>query len=58
MHYMYGTVSIPKDLVDEVELILNETHLGYRTKTEFIVEAIREKVLKIKLELNTERLKK
>ena len=57
MYYMYGTISLPKDLLDEIEHIVTTIPLGYRNKTEFIVEAIRDKVIKIKSEISTDRVK-
>lgn len=45
MHYMYGTVSLPKDLLEVIGQLIQNSNLGYRTKTEFIVEAVRDKIL-------------
>ena len=44
----YITVKIPDSLVQEVERIIkSHQKLGYRNRSEFIVEAVREKILKL-----------
>lgn len=40
----YTNIAVPTVLVESVGKIINESALGYRTKTEFIVTAIREKI--------------
>ena len=50
-HFMvsYTTVKIPDTLLDTVERVIRgNPELGYRNRSEFIVEAIREKVTRIK----------
>lgn len=45
----YTTVKIPDPLLDEVEnTIQKNPQFGYRNRSEFIVEAIREKITEIK----------
>jgi len=47
-------VSIPKDLLDEVERLIKENpHYGYRTIADFIVDAIRWKIQQMGLRLPT-----
>lgn len=44
----YTTVKIPDPLLEEVERIIRSNpQFGYRNRTEFIVEAIREKLANI-----------
>ncbi len=48
-HFMvsYTTVKIPDTLLDTVEKVIRDNpELGYRNRSEFIVEAIREKVVR------------
>jgi metal-responsive CopG/Arc/MetJ family transcriptional regulator len=46
----YTTVSVPDELIATVErLIANRTDLAYRNRSEFIIEAIREKVSSLEL---------
>ena len=55
----YETRRIPKDLIETIKLIIENTDLGYRNPTEFIVESARNNIkgifnlypdLKLKLE--------
>jgi len=43
---MYTNVGIPRDLMEQVEQIISTSRLGYRTRSEFIIEAVREKIEK------------
>lgn len=44
----YTTVKIPDPLLEEIERIIrNNPQFGYRNRSEFIVEAIREKLTNI-----------
>lgn len=45
----YVTFSIPSDLVNEIEDVIKTSKKGYKTQTEFLKEAIREKLDKEKL---------
>ena len=48
-HFMvsYTTVKIPDTLLDTVEKVIRDNpELGYRNRSEFIVVAIREKVVR------------
>ncbi len=45
----YVTFSIPANLVDEIIEIIKTSKKGYKTQTEFLKEAIREKLDKEKL---------
>lgn len=44
---MYDTIKIPHGLVIEVEQVVRESKLGYRNRSEFIIEAVREKVMQL-----------
>ena len=45
----YSHVAIPQDLINEVKrLIKDKKELGYRNKSEFIIECIRRCLLEIK----------
>lgn len=41
----WHTVTLPDSLMDEVQRILERDILGYRTKSEVIKEAIRQRIL-------------
>ncbi len=44
---MYDTIKLPHDLVLRVEKLISKSDMGYRNKSEFIIEAVREKVSEI-----------
>ena len=41
---MYDTIELPHDLVLKVEKAISTSDMGYRNRSEFIIEAVREKV--------------
>ena len=41
---MYDTIKLPHDLVLRVEKAISASDMGYRNRSEFIIEAVREKV--------------
>lgn len=41
---MYDTIKLPHDLVLKVEKAISTSDMGYRNRSEFIIEAVREKV--------------
>jgi metal-responsive CopG/Arc/MetJ family transcriptional regulator len=41
-------IRIPEELVDEVDRILEDRKMGYRSRAEFIVEATRQRLMEIK----------
>jgi metal-responsive CopG/Arc/MetJ family transcriptional regulator len=50
----YKGVSLPKDMIEEVERIVKEyPELGYTSVADFVKEAVREKILKLKQTLAT-----
>ena len=48
----YTTVKIPVELAKEIDQIIEELHLGYRHRSEFVVETIRNKVIALRSKLN------
>jgi metal-responsive CopG/Arc/MetJ family transcriptional regulator len=44
----YVNVKIPVELADEVDKILERKLLGYRSRAEFVAEAIRDKLIQVK----------
>jgi metal-responsive CopG/Arc/MetJ family transcriptional regulator len=40
----YVTVQIPKELVDMIDTILAEKKGGYRSRTEFVADAVRRRI--------------
>jgi len=47
----YKSISIPEDLVKEIERIINKhRRLGYRTVAEFITDAIRRRIEELEKE--------
>ena len=48
MPKQYVNVKIPVELADEVDKIINKKLLGYRSRAEFVAEAVRDKLLRVK----------
>jgi metal-responsive CopG/Arc/MetJ family transcriptional regulator len=44
----YVNVKIPIELADEVDKIVDKKLLGYRSRAEFVAEAIRDKLIQVK----------
>jgi metal-responsive CopG/Arc/MetJ family transcriptional regulator len=44
----YVNVKIPVELADEVVKILEQKLLGYRSRGEFVAEAVRDKLIQVK----------
>ncbi len=40
----YRSVRLPEELIEKIELLIKEGKYGYKSKAEFIKEAIREKL--------------
>jgi len=45
----YVSVKIPKELMDEVDRIVSAGTLGYRSRMEFIKDAVRDKLLRLRM---------
>lgn len=43
----YTNIPLPDELADQIGNIIKKTILGYKTKSEFVKEAVREKLLKL-----------
>ena len=44
----YVNVKIPVELADEIDKILERKLLGYRSRAEFVAEAVRDKLIQVK----------
>jgi len=44
----YGTVRLPSELLKEIEEIIKQGKYGYKSKSEFIKEAIRRRIEELK----------
>ena len=44
----WHTVTLPDSLLEEVQGILEKDIMGYKTKSEFIKEAIRQRIIDLK----------
>lgn len=51
----YRGITLPKELIDEIEKIVKIEQFGYKTNAEFIKEAIREHLIKRKKELTADK---
>jgi len=52
----YNTVRIPEELANEIDEIISSSNMGYRTRAEFVNEAIRLRIELLRLN-NSTRLK-
>ena len=43
----YTNIPLPEELTKRVDKIIKTAELGYKTKSEFVKEAVREKLLKL-----------
>ena len=48
----YTTIRVPKEIVDEIDDIIKEMKLGYRNRSEFIIETVRNRVLKLRKDMD------
>jgi metal-responsive CopG/Arc/MetJ family transcriptional regulator len=44
----YVNVKIPVELADEVDKVVEQKILGYRSRAEFVAEAVRNKLIQVK----------
>ena len=44
----YVNVKIPVELSEEIDKLIEKKVLGYRSRAEFVAEAIREKLMQVK----------
>jgi len=45
----YTSVSIPDRLLEEIDEIVKKGHLGYRSRSEFIKEALRIQIIRVRV---------
>jgi len=43
----YINIPLPEELAKQIEKVILKSSLGYKTKTEFIKEAVREKLIEL-----------
>ena len=48
MPKQYVNVKIPVELADEVDKVLERRLLGYRSRAEFVAEAVRDKLIQVR----------
>lgn len=48
----YTTIRIPKEITEEIEGLIKNLKLGYRNKSEFIIETVRNRVIKLRNDQN------
>ncbi len=54
----YANISVPEELLKEVEKVVNEKILGYRSPSEFVIEAVRKRVEEIeRLKIEKEKIR-
>jgi len=51
----FVNIPIPDDLIREVQKVVDTSPMGYRTRTEFVIEAVREKIREIEKELKSQK---
>jgi hypothetical protein len=44
----YVNIKLPVELADEVDKILEKKLLGYRSRAEFVAEAVRDKLMQVR----------
>jgi len=47
MGQKYTSVSVPNDLLEKIDKIVDKESFGYRTRSEFIKESIRFNILRV-----------
>ena len=47
----YTTIAIPNELIEEIDKVLERDYMGFKSKTEFIKQAIRDNLQKALQEL-------
>jgi metal-responsive CopG/Arc/MetJ family transcriptional regulator len=48
MRKEYANVAIPKELADEIDTVVAKNKLGYTSRAQFVIEAVRERLLKLR----------
>ena len=47
MRKEYTTIRVPTELVDEVDEFIKKIKLGYRNRSEFIIETIKNRIISL-----------
>lgn len=47
MRKKYTNIPLPDELAEQIERVINTADFGYKTKSEFIKEAVREKLIEL-----------
>ena len=45
--HKYTNIPLPDELTKQIEEVIKKCELGYKTKTEFVKEAVREKLIEL-----------
>ena len=48
MRAKYTNIAIPTELASEIDKVVSSKRLGYTSRAQFAIEAIRERILKLK----------
>ena len=48
MRKKYTNIAIPEELAAEIDKVVTKSKLGYTSRAQFVIEAIRERILKTK----------
>lgn len=51
----YTNIPLPEELAKEIERVMDTSGLGYKTKSEFVKEAVREKLVELNKFENSKR---
>ena len=43
----YANIPLPDELAEQIDRLIKTANLGYKTKSEFIKEAVREKLIRL-----------
>ena len=44
---IYTNIPLPDELAKQIENVINTAELGYKTKSEFVKEAVRERLIEL-----------
>jgi metal-responsive CopG/Arc/MetJ family transcriptional regulator len=44
----YVNIKIPQELIEEIEKVIKRKKLGYRSRAEFVIEACRDRLLRLR----------
>jgi len=58
MTKLYMNIKLPKEIIEEIDRIINLGILGYRSRAEFIAEATRTHIMKLEELIKTRTINK